>query len=196
MFGGAGDSEYHQYYPIFEREEDEFFPQSTGMNHQAYNHGRVSLEHGEGLVVDTGAVTCLSGMDYVNRQHRDAQRVGLSVEWQLLNKPKILSGVGDNTKRCTHQAQIPCMLDTGNTMLYNPTVIPGSPSPVPPLYSLDAMAWLNTFFGTANGLMAHVPKGKEDQIIWPEGTTFNQCHKARSGHWLLRVSNWKAATPQ
>ena len=119
--------------------------------------------------------------------------LGLQVNWALLAKSKVLSGVGDATKRCTHMAQVPGILDSGMPMIYNPTVIPGTPSPLPPLWGLNSMAANNTFFGTANGLMAHVPPGLEDQIKWSEGTTSNQCRKAPSGHWLLGFSNWQSA---
>ena len=35
-----------------------------------------------------------------------------------------------------------------------------------------------------------IPKGKDQQIQWPSGTTFIRCRKSPSGHWLLMVSAW------
>ena len=44
--------------------------------------------------------------------------------------------------------------------------------------------------GMAGGLMALVPPGMDDKIVWPQGTRFRQCRKAPSGHWILTTSNW------
>jgi hypothetical protein len=52
------------------------------------------------------------------------------------------------------------------------------------------MAAENVYMGTRGGLMALVPDGAEDKIVWPPGTRFRQCEKAPSGHCLVVISHW------
>jgi hypothetical protein len=150
---------------------------------------------GEGLVIDTGAVEALTGLDFVQRQSAESKKYGLETQWAILDNPKNLSGIGDNAKTCTHKAKVYCALDTGELVRFTAPVIPKDgctgTSPVPGLYALDDMAAENTYFGTRSGLMALIPKdADETQIQWPTGTRFRQCERAPSGHWLLKVSSW------
>ena len=145
---------------------------------------------GEGLLADTGAVKNVQGLDFVKRQTVDAAKNGYKTQWEKLDKEQHMSGVGDNAKTCTHQATITGVLPNGQVMKYSAPVIPGEESPVPPLYGLDSMAADNTFFDTRHGKLAMVPDGKENEIVWPKGTTFIQMVKAPSGHWLVPISSW------
>jgi hypothetical protein len=175
-------------YPVFEWDADD----DEVTDRAAFNHGTVRPAIGEGLVVDTGAVEPLSGLDFIMRQSAESKKHGLETQWYILDKPKNISGIGDNAKTCTHKAKVYCALETGELVSYTTPVIPkdlpSGTSPVPALYALDDMAAENTYFGTRNGLMALVPN--EASIQWPEGTRFRQCEKAPSGHWLLKVSAW------
>ena len=63
----------------------------------AYNHSATRLTHREGLLVDTGAVDDLTGLDFVKRQAEVAQRHGRQVKWEELAKPKRVSGAGGRT---------------------------------------------------------------------------------------------------
>ena len=176
-------------YVVFEWEEDA--AQNTLQDEvPTYLHGSTHIAGKEGLLIDTGAVDNLTGADFVFRQGAAADQHGLETQWQLLDKPKRMSGVGDSTKECTHQATIHGRLADGTLVSYTAPVLPGQPSPVPPLYGLHSMAKDNTYFGTRSGTMAMVPDGLEKDIVWPPGTRFRQCEKAPSGHWLLVVSHW------
>ena len=39
--------------------------------------------------------------------------------------------------------------------------------------------------------LVKVPRGREDQIVWPQGTTFINCKRARTGHLMLPIGNFK-----
>ena len=161
--------------------------------HQSsYSHSATRIEGVEGLLVDSGAVSNLTGGDFVTRAANLAKQHGRSVKWFKLPKPKCVSGVGDQAKSCEYQACVPGMLENGQEIRYIAPVIGGDPSPVPPLYSLECMADTNTYMGMRSGLLAMVPDGAEREIRWPQGTTFIQCKKAPSGHWLVVCSAWES----
>ena len=105
------------------------------MNHEteiSYNHGGTRLDDGEGLLVVAGAVYNLQGMDFAKRQAAYGLRNGHAFEWELLDKPKYVSGVGDNAKACARQATVPGCLEGGTLIKYSAPAVGGSPSPAPP----------------------------------------------------------------
>ena len=185
-----------EHYPVFAWEEetlDEMIVHTGTTSQdktQAYSHSMTQIPGEEGVIPDTGSVFSLSGGDAVDRHARHAEAHGHKVVWEPLSKTKHVSGVGDNTKTCTHVANIPTMLEDGTLMNYRTPVVNGHPSPIPSLYGLDDMAAHNTYFGTANGLMAMIPEGTDKQIHWPPGTRFIQCKRAPSRHWIMTTSNW------
>ena len=188
------DDGTEQCWPVFEWDEDaeEQASPTVALSTPApsYSHSSTRIPGKEGLLVDTGAVDNLTGLDYIQRQDAAAMRYNLKTNWEQLDKPKRLSGVGDHTKTCTHQATVHGVLETGDLVTYTAPVIPGAPSPIPPLYGLRSMAMENIYFGTNSGIMAMVPQGRDNEIVWPEGTRFRQCEKAPSGHWILVTSHW------
>ena len=175
----------------FEWDEELETQQVTVLQKQMYSHGTARLQDEEGLLADTGAVGSVTGMDFVKRQSTDSSKHGFTTEWEELERVQLMSGVGDNTKSCTHQATVYGILENGEVIKYAAPVIPGDPSPVPPLYGLASMAKENTYFDTRGGRLCMVPDEMEKQIKWPTGTRFIQMKKASSGHWLIPISNWK-----
>ena len=148
--------------------------------------------------MDCGAVDNLTGLDSVKRQSLLAITNGFETQWEILAKPKSMSGVGDAAKTCTHQATVYGCLESGDIMTYSAPVIPNSDngtSPIPSLYGLNSMAKENTYMGMRKGLMAMIPEGTDDQIVWPKGTRFIQCQKAPSGHWFIITSCWHKRKP-
>ena len=75
-------------------EEDEslVLPTPSGTHDKAYSHSSTRIEGCEGPIVDTGAFHNLSGRDSVERQAADAKAAGHEVRWELLKKPKHVSG--------------------------------------------------------------------------------------------------------
>ena len=177
------------------QDEDESVIVSTGTVEPdvlppQFSNSTTKIPGKEGPIIDTGAVYNLSGGDAVARQEADANYYGASTEWAQLDKPKTVTGVGDTAKRCVKQAKVPGVLANGRMVRYTTPVIDGHPSPLPGLYGLRSMAQDRTYFGTHNGLMVMVPPGTDQDIKWPQGTTFNQCEPAPSGHWIMTTSNW------
>ena len=130
-------------------------------------------------------------MHVARRQEELARAAGFQAEWSPLPKPKEVSGVGDKAKTCREQVKMPGVLANGDLIRYNTPVVEGSPSPLPGLWGLLPMARENTYFGTANGLMAMIPAGSDNLIKWPAGTRFNQTERAPSGHWVMTTTNWE-----
>ena len=151
-------------------------------------HSSTRLPNHEGLIPDTGAVDDISGSEFVDRQALEASKHGYEVEWEKLERPKGVSGVGGKDKVCHQRARIPCALPDKSMMKYCPAVIPTSD--VPPLVGVDSMSRLNVFFGTRDGAFTMVPEGQNENIVWPEGTKHIKCVQAPSKHWLLTVSAW------
>ena len=182
-------------FPVFSWEEEDYTEMivQTGpdTHSKAYNHSATRIPGVEGLLLDTGAFDNLSGDGPIQRQAEIAREHGHQVEWHKLPKTKNVSGVGGAAKSCTHKASVPGILENGMKINYHTPVIPDSE--VPSLYGLDAMAKTNTYVGTKTGKLAMIPNGTDDQIIWPPGTTFIQCRKAPSQHWILTTSNWSRA---
>ena len=193
------------YYPVFEDFEwDEDAERVQPIWHASKSQQRVKLTYHtatrllngkEGLLVDCGAVWDLAGSEHVRRQSAAALPRGFPTQWSELDKPRQMSGVGKGAVTCSHQATEHGVIETGELITYSPTVVPpdpvtGEPSQLPALYGLNSMAAENVYMGTKNGLMALVPDGADDQIVWPPGTRFRQCEKAPSGHWILVISHW------
>ena len=183
-------------FPTFVWDEEDVMTSASMTNartnnptNSAFIHGSTRIPGKEGLLPDTGAVHNLSSLSAILRQEAYVKAAGKSIQWQKLDKPKQVAGVGDNAKQCTHQAFTPCGLPNGEVTNYHSPVIADN-SDIPSLLGLNSMAEDNTFFGTRNGLMAQVPSGTENKINWPKGTSFRQCEKAPSGHWLLIISEF------
>ena len=146
--------------------------------------------------MDTGAWDNLSGFDSIERQEAEAKQNGHQPKWERLPNVRKVGGVGKGHQQCTMRCVMPMCLHAGVVMKYTTPVIDrhqGEPSPCPTLGGLKMMASMNVYFGTANGLMAMVPAGKDEEIVWPKGIIFIKCEPAPSGHWLMTTNNWEKA---
>ena len=169
---------------------------------EAYVHGSTRIPRKLRLLVDTGAVDNLSGVQSIKEQSTEDAIAGFfKTEWETLQKPKMVSGVGGKANTCIHQAIVPGRLNNGMMITYATPVIPddspGHPSTVPSLYRLDSMECgdIYTYFGTRSGLMAMVSAGRDEEIIWPQGSRFMNCERAPPRHWLITANNWKCDVP-
>ena len=59
---------------------------------------------------------------------------------------------------------------------------------IPPLFSLNQLSDLDSWFCAKIGQFVCVPGNQE--IRWDEGATVPQCHQTFSGHWLLGIDHW------
>ena len=182
-------------FPVFSWEEEDYSQMivrtGPGPTVKAFNHSATRIPGKEGLLLDTGAVDNLSGDAPIQRQGDIAAKHGHPVVWEQLLKSKNVSGVGGAAKTCTQQAVVTGKLENGVLIKYHAPVI--SDSEVPPLHGLDSMASMNTYVGTKHGKLAMIPDGTDNDIIWPKGTTFIQCQRAPSRHWIITTSNWDAS---
>ena len=140
-------------FPTFTWEEEDYgvdAGQKARVSSQpssAFIHGSTRIAGKEGVLPDTGAVHNLTSLGSVLRQEQHAKTAGRSVQWQRLDKPKNVAGVGDNAKQCTHQAILPCGLTNGEQACYAAPVIKEG-SDIPSLLGLESMAKDNGGHGT------------------------------------------------
>ena len=156
---------------------------------QVYSHSHTRIPGKEGLLMDTGAWDNLSGGDSIERQENEAKQNGYHTKWEQLPNIRKVGGVGHGHQQCSMRCTMPMCLPSGVVMKYTTPVMDrqqGIPSPCPTLGGLKMMASMNVYFGTACGLMALVPKGKDEEIVWPKGTTFINCEPAV---WTLADDN-------
>ena len=66
-------------------------------------HSSTRTEGQEGVIPDTGAVDDITGSDYVQRQDADARQHGFRVEYEDLERPKGVAGVGGRDRVCTQK---------------------------------------------------------------------------------------------
>lgn len=71
------------------------------------------------------------------------------------------------------------------------TVDPGSREKLPPLWGMNDMQKGNVYICTKRDQLAFVPPYTETEIVWPEGTWYLQCERARSGHMILLLDSHK-----
>ena len=95
----------------------------------------------------------------------------------------VVSGVGKDSEKCTTIQSVPGVLEDGTIIQYDAPRIPGSS--VPALCGMQTLDEQNMGVLPWSNQLVKVPKGKEQDIIWPEGTTFIQCRRAKTGHMLL-----------
>ena len=100
----------------------------------------------------------------------------------------IVSGVGKESEKCTMVQSVPGVLEDGTFIQYDAPRIPGSS--VPALCGMQTLDEHNMGVLPWSNQLVKVPKGKEQDIIWPEGTTFIQCRRAKTGHMLLPIGHF------
>ena len=100
----------------------------------------------------------------------------------------VVSGVGKDSEKCTTIQSVPGVLEDGTVIQYDAPRIPGSS--VPALCGMQTLDEQNMGVLPWSNQLAKVPRGKEQEIIWPEGTTFIQCRRAKTGHMLLPIGHF------
>ena len=100
----------------------------------------------------------------------------------------IVSGIGKESEKCTMVQSVPGVLEDGTFIQYDAPRIPGSS--VPALCGMQTLDEQNMGVLPWSNQLVKVPKGKEQDIIWPEGTTFIQCRRAKTGHMLLPIGHF------
>jgi len=63
-------------------------------------------------------------------------------------------------------------------------------STVPALCGMQTLNEQNMAVLPWSNQLVRVPQGKEHEIVWPQGTTFVQCKRARTGHKMLPIGHF------
>ena len=102
-----------------------------------------------------------------------------------------VSGVGKSSEQCKQTVSVPGVLEDGTEMTYEAPYIPNSS--VPALCGLQTLDEHNMGVLPWSNQLVRVPKGQEQNIVWPQGTSFIQCHRARTGHMMLPIGKFNQA---
>jgi hypothetical protein len=154
-------------------------------------HAAVRLENdegGESLLIDTGAYHSLAGSEWWKAHIARVNKHGLG--HMIQDKPTsiVVTGVGKDTETCTLIRSAPGALEDGSMLKFEAPDIPNST--VPALCGMETLDEHNMAPLPWSNQLVKVPKGKEHEIIWPEGTTFIQCRRAKTGHLMLPIGHF------
>ena len=150
---------------------------------------RLEEEDGASLLIDTGAVHALSGDEWFGEHINAVKRAGLG--HLIKEKPTsvVVSGVGKDSEQCKTIQSVPGVLEDGSMMTFEAPKIPKST--VPALLGMQTLDEQNMGVLPWSNQLVKIPKGKEHEIQWPQGTTFINCKRARTGHMMLPIGNFK-----
>ena len=149
---------------------------------------RLEGEGGESLLIDTGAYDGLAGALWFDEHVKNVKKAGLAHMVKGRSTSVIVSGIGKESEKCTMVQSVPGVLEDGTFIQYDAPRIPGSS--VPALCGMQTLDEHNMGVLPWSNQLVKVPKGKEQDIIWPEGTTFIQCRRAKTGHMLLPIGHF------
>jgi hypothetical protein len=148
----------------------------------------LSAEMGPALLVDTGAYQGLAGSEFFAGMIEMAKRAGWADYIKTKYMYRKVTGDGARAQVCTVERTVPWMLETGTCITYNAPEIPDSS--VPGLFLLKAMDENNIALVPRRNIAVVIPEGKEDDIIWPEGSQTIQLYRADTGHMMMPVSRF------
>ena len=100
----------------------------------------------------------------------------------------VVSGVGKDSETCEVVRSAPGALEDGSLIKFKAPDIPNST--VPALCGMEAMDEHNMAPLPWSNQLVKVPKGRENEIVWPQGTTFIQCRRAKTGHMMLPIGHF------
>ena len=149
---------------------------------------RLDDEIGESLLIDTGAYDGLGGDEWFDAHEERVNHHDLG--HLITEKPTsiMVSGVGKDAERCTSIRKVPGVLSDGTLMYYEAPKIPKSS--VPALCGMQTLDEQNMGVLPWSSQLVKVPRGKEKEIVWPQGTTFLQCKRAKTGHMMLPIGHF------
>ena len=152
---------------------------------------RLDEDEGESLLIDTGAFHSLAGSEWWAAHLSRVKQHGLG--HMIKDEPTsiVVTGVGKDSETCTSQLSAPGALEDGTMLRFKAPNIPNST--VPALMGMEALDEHNMAPLPWSNQLVKVPKGKEHEIKWPQGTTFIQCKRAKTGHLMLPIGHFNKA---
>jgi hypothetical protein len=141
----------------------------------------------EGLPLDSGALSNLSGSRWLQRCEELAKRFGHGTSWRQLTKSLSVEGVGKDSQSCSKEATVPLVLAGGQRVDFTTAVL--DDSDIPALLGWEGMC-AHEFLLDVYHRKLYVPgKGGYKLTLSPGSQSFNLFPSA-SGHLLLPCSEW------
>ena len=160
----------------------------TAKEHVQCYHSSVRLTlDREGLVVDTAAVTSLTGDHWVGRTKKLAERHGHGTSVTPLKHPFGIEGVGQGSNQVTKEAVVPIALATGTVGEYSARVVESSH--IPALLGLEPLIKQRTLLDLHNGKMILLGEGGYTLKLSP-GSAVHDLERAPTGHLMLPCAEW------
>ena len=100
----------------------------------------------------------------------------------------VVSGVGKDAEQCKVIHSVPGVTADGELIMFESPKIPNST--VPALCGMETLDKQNMAPLPWSNQLVRVPKGREQDIIRPQGTTLIQCKRAKTGHMMLPIGHF------
>lgn len=148
-------------------------------------------------MVDTGASSNLSGMEFYDKVIKDCvKHTKVGGRFQL-ESAKQFSGVG-GAQSSTHEMDVyGCtMTCDGDPLLchYEAPMLDGPPGShaylTPALLGMPQLRNLNAYIGCKRNELTLIPDGLDDLIVWPKGTVHINCDQSDGNHMIIPCHHW------
>jgi hypothetical protein len=142
----------------------------------------------EGILVDTGAIDNISGMNFVKRVEALAKRNKGKVTISPLKETIGVSGVGKQSDECTHEAVLPICLPDGRGGTFVTPII--SNENIPAIWGLRSMSEQKVLIDTRNKILICVgPNGYK--LDASSGSVTYRLETSKTGHLFLPITEWQ-----
>ena len=151
-------------------------------------HAQVRLKGNdrEGLLIDCGAVSNLTGDKWIARASKIASEHGQGTT--ITDRPaQSVEGVGSGSSIIDKQAKVPVCLANGKVGVFETAVV--SNSELPALLGLDGLERNKALIDIQGKRLIYVGKGGYELHLSPGSITM-QLEKVPSGHLLLPATEW------
>jgi len=153
----------------------------------------------KGALVDPGSIGNLGGDAWSRELGIDAQANGRNIDHKPRDRPLNVSGVGNGSQSCTHNAILPIALEQMNGQCSGGTfelpVVPNSQ--IPGLIGLASLIDKRGLLDMVNKRLYFLGEGDFDlPAALPPGTECYQLETAPSGHLILPMNNYEKLDSQ
>jgi hypothetical protein len=151
-------------------------------------HSEVRLSGKEGLLIDTGAVENITGMDFVDRIKKLVKNHGQGVLIKPLETSISVGGIGQGDDSCENSVTLPACLADGHVGTYTAPVI--NNRQIPALLGLESMTRQRAIIDTHNNIMICAGQGGYKLNLSPGSKTY-KLEKSKTGHLFLPITEWQ-----
>ena len=153
-------------------------------------HSEVRLQgyRREGLLVDTGAVENISGLNFIKRVGAISKSHGGKVVMSPMKEVIGVSGIGKHSDQCTHEATIPICLPDGRRGSFSTPII--SNPDIPAIWGLNSMSSQRVVIDTHNKMLICVGQ-KGYTMKASQGTVTYKLETSTTGHLFLPITEYR-----